>query len=218
MKLNDSSVCVFDMDGTIVDTLAFWRKAPITYLERKGITPDDEDRTFIFTHMMSESLPYLTEKYSIDEAPEKAEEMLSREVLEKYRKTERLKDGCLSFLQRLKERNIPACIYTANEREFLDVIIQRFSLERFFDRAFTCAELGYHKGERAGFDHIASLYGREIGDIVLFEDSLYAIKNARELGMRSVAVREEHSAHVFPEIERNADIMISSYDELAGLL
>ncbi|MGN0905990.1 MAG: HAD family hydrolase [Bullifex sp.] len=218
MLISESSVCVFDMDGTIVDTLGFWRNAPLRYLEHKGINPDSEDRTYIFSHMMSQSLPFLNDKYSFCDDPEKAEDDLAREVLEEYKTVKCLKEGCENFLMMLKEQKVPACIYTANEREFLDVIISKFSLENYFDHFFTCRELGYHKGERAGFEYIASLYGKNIADIVLFEDSLYAIENARALGMRSVGVREEHSAHVFDEIERYADVFVSSYDELVGLM
>ena len=214
MRLNENSVCVFDMDGTIVDTLSFWRKAPLRYLERKGITPTADDRTFIFSHMMSESLPHLAERYSLDDDPSEAEELLALEVLEEYKTVDVMKDGCECFLSALRERGIPACIYTANEREFLDVIIKRFSLKRYFDHFFTCAELGYHKGERAGFEYIARLYGKTLEDIVLFEDSMYAIKNARSLGMGAVGIMEEHSAHVFDEIKLNADFFVSSYDDL----
>ena len=79
---------------------------------------------------------------------------------------------------------------------------------------YTTAEIGFKKDEREGFELIARSFGKSIEDIVLFEDSYYAIHTASILNMKSVAVADEFAENRVDDVKKECDIFISSYRQL----
>ncbi len=114
----------------------------------------------------------------------------------------------------LKKNNTPCVLYTANEREYINIIDNNLNLSNYFNLMYTTAEIGFKKDEREGFELIARSFGKNIEDIVLFEDSYYAIHTASILNMKSVAVADEFAENRVDDVKNECDIFISSYRQL----
>ena len=210
----ENKIAVFDMDGTIVDTVGFWRNSPERYLNSINKEVRAEDKYFFKYYVLRDSIPRMIENYDL---PNKADELfkiLEEDVKKNYRGLKCFKANADVFLSKLKEKGIPTVLYTANEREYLDIISENLSLEKYFDYMFTTAEIGFPKDSPDGFEKIAKMYGKSIRDIVLFEDSYYAINSAYTLGMQSVAISDTHSENSLEEIKKKCTFFISSYLEL----
>lgn len=210
----DNKLAVFDMDGTIVDTIGFWRNSPKRYLNSVGKEVFKEDEDYFKYYVLRDSVIKMVEKYNIEYTPDELFRLLEDEVKVGYKTIKGFKAGADAFLLKLKEKGIPTILYTANEREYVDIINENLSLDRYFDHIFTATELGAGKDSREGFERIAKMYGKAINDIVLFEDSYYAIHSAKEFGMQSVAISDTHSENRLQEIKNECTYFINTYKDL----
>lgn len=210
----ESKICVFDMDGTIVDTVGFWRSCPERYLKKIGKTIKAGDSEYFKYNVLRDSVSKMVNEYNLDISIPELWALLEEEVKRGYNSISSYKADAAIFLNFLKENNIPCVLYTANEREYINIIDNNLNLSNFFTLMYTTAELGYKKDEREGFELIARSFGKKIEDIVLFEDSYYAIHTASILNMKSVAVADQYSENRVDEIKKECDIFISSYRQL----
>lgn len=210
----ESKICVFDMDGTIVDTVGFWRSCPERYLKKLGKTIKTEDRDYFKYNVLRDSITKMVNEYNLDISISDLWNLLEEEVKKGYNSVSAYKADAELFLNYLKKNNTPCVLYTANEREYITIIDNNLNLSNYFDVMYTTAELGYKKDEREGFELIARSFGKNIEDIVLFEDSYYAIHTASILNMMSVGVEDEYSKNRVDDVKKECDIFISSYRQL----
>ena len=210
----DNKIAVFDMDGTIVDTVGFWRKSPERYLNSINKSVSKEDKDFFKYYVLRDSIPRMIEHYDLKIEEDELFKKLEIDVKKGYRKVKTFKGDADIFLNHLKSKGIPTVLYTANEREYLEIINENLNLDKYFDYMFTTSELEATKDSPIGFEKIAKLYNKSISDIVLFEDSYYAIHSASKFGMQSVAISDIHSENLLEEIKKECSFFISSYLEL----
>lgn len=210
----ESKICVFDMDGTIVDTVGFWRSCPERYLKKLGKTIKTEDRDYFKYNVLKDSISKMVNEYNLDISISDLWNLLEEEVKRGYNSVSSYKADADLFLSYLKKNNVPCVLYTANEREYINIIDNNLNLSNYFNQMYTTAEIGFKKDEREGFELIARSFGKNIEDIVLFEDSYYAIHTASILNMKSVAVADEFAENRVDDVKKECDIFISSYRQL----
>ena len=210
----DNKIAVFDMDGTIVDTVGFWRKSPERYLNSINKSVSKEDKDFFKYYVLRDSIPRMIDHYDLSIEEDELFKKLEKDVKNGYKGVKTFKGSADIFLKALKSKGIPTILYTANEREYLEIINENLCLENYFDHMFTISELKATKDSPTGFEKIAKLYNKSISDIVLFEDSYYAIHSASKFGMQSVAISDIHAENHLDEIKKECSYFISSYLEL----
>ena len=128
------------------------------------------------------------------------------------------------FLQLLKENHIPVAVATASNREGVELALERLGMLPYVDRFVTCGEVGKSKEHPDIFLHCAGKFGAAPEESVVFEDSAYAIRTARNAGFPVVAVEDPISQQGKGEGETRegiaglANLSIQSYGELIGKL
>ena len=201
MNYQEISAFIFDMDGTILDSMKYWRGENRNFLARRGLpVPEDLEssidtmschafaRRFVSDH----GAPYTFDGI-VNEYTEK--------LLALYQTVIPPKPGAEEFLQKLSARGILSCVATATPRHAAVIALQK---QGFMDSlAFVTddAELGTGKGNPAYFLRVSERLGVPPEECVVFEDSLYAMKGAKAAGMRVLAI-EEHVHLNKPELMR----------------
>lgn len=201
MNYQEISAFIFDMDGTLLDSMKYWRGENRNFLARRGLpVPDDlEDsidtmschafaRRFVEEH----GAPY-TFQGIVDEYTEK--------ILTLYQTVIQPKPGAGAFLQKLRARGIPACVATATPRYAAVAALKKQGFEDLLAFVTDDAELGTGKENPAYFLRVAERLDVPPEKCVVFEDSLYAMKGAKAAGMRVLAI-EEHVHLNKPELMR----------------
>ena len=213
MKFN---AVIFDLDGTLLDSMYIWDTLAGDYLKSIGIKPRDGLSDEVNTLMMEDAAIYLKEEYNLPYPTEKILEDIFTIVDDFYFKKASLKDGVFEFLNLLKNSGIKMCIATASERYVVEAALKRCKVYDFFDRVFTCSEVGYSKTSPEIFFEAAKFLGEQPKDILVFEDALFAAQTAKAAGFK-VCVVYDQSEKCAEELKRTADFYINSFKE-AGVL
>ena len=182
---------LFDADGTLMDSIASWRKALKTVLERRGFSYSEEDFQVLIPLTTKEGGTYLKEKYGFHETGDEiAVEYLG--LVESFYATEvELKKGAREVLEYYDSKGIPMAIVTSSERILIEAACKRHGISQFFQGLYICSELGTSKRQPDIFVNTAKALGAEPAETLVYEDSDYAIETAVNAGFKVIKVIEE---------------------------
>ena len=183
---------IFDVDGTLLDSMFIWDTIGETYLRSIGYQPKENlNETFKNMSLHQAARYYQTEygvTQSIDEIMDGVNAMLERY----YRFEVPLKPGVAELLERLRQSGVKLCIATATDRHLVEAALDRCGVLSCFGEIFTCNEVGHGKDEPDIFEAALRFLGTEKSETVVFDDSLYAIRTAKETGFPVAAVYDSH--------------------------
>ena len=182
---------LFDADGTLMDSIASWRKALKTVLERRGFSYSEEDFQVLIPLTTKEGGTYLKGKYGFTETGDEiAAEYLG--LVESFYATEvELKKGAREVLEYYDSKGIPMAIVTSSERILIEAACKRHGISQYFQGLYICSELGTSKRNPDIFVNTAKILGAQPAETLVYEDSDYAIKTAVNAGFKVIKVTDE---------------------------
>ena len=182
---------LFDADGTLMDSIASWRKALKTVLERRGFPYSEEDFQVLIPLTTKEGGAYLKEKYGFSETGDEiAVEYLG--LVKGFYATEvDLKKGAREALEYYAGKGIPMAIVTSSERILIEAACKRHGISQYFQGLYICSELGTSKRNPDIFVNTAKALGAEPAEALVYEDSDYAIETAVKAGFKVIKVIDE---------------------------
>ena len=189
------SYALFDMDGTLVDSMFYWRHLVDEFLEDEGIALTDEQCRAIESMPTSASIPYLRSLHLPPRADALTKEDLLAILLRHYEKDVRCKPGVVAFLEELRQKGVKMGIATLTPTPLAQVCLARTGIASYF--SFILGGEEYPEGKRSSriFLDAAEKFGCAPQQMVLFEDSYYSIDTARKLDISVVGVFDEWQAH-----------------------
>lgn len=212
--LDNKKAVIFDLDGTLVDSMWMWRDIDIEYLGRYGHTLPQELQNEIEGMSFTETAIFIKERFQIPDPIEKMKADWLEMAREKYRNEVPLKTGALPFLQLLKKRGIAIGIATSNGVELVREVLQSLKVMPYFDSIHTCCEV--EKGKPA--PDIYLLVAEELGvspaECLVFEDVAAGIMAGNNAGMTTCAVEDASSLDQTEKKKELADYYIKDYWEL----
>lgn len=204
---------IFDMDGTLIDSMPLWEDCGRVFLSARGITARDDLGETLKSLSMEQTADYLRDAYGISETTSEIIEMINGMVTDAYQRTIPLKRDIAAFLERLRQADVRMCVATATDRPLAEAALGRLGLLPFFERIFTCSEVGAGKDRPDIFEQACAALGTPRGETVVFEDALYAIETARRAGFRVVAIADDASAGDEARIAALSEQYIHNYEE-----
>ena len=136
---------IFDVDGTLLDSMKMWDHAGEIYLKSLGIKAEPDLEEKLFTRTMTEGALYMKGAYNIDLTVEEIKAGINSTIADFYANEVELKPGVKEFLELLSARNIPATVATATDRCHIEAAFKRLGAMEYFQRIFTCSEVGMSK-------------------------------------------------------------------------
>lgn len=208
---------IFDMDGTLLDSMGMWRNLGRDLFLRHGIRPPAD----LAARIRGLELPELAERCASLGVPGSSgslEAELRGRIEQFYREWVYAKPGASDFLARLRAGGIRLYVATATDRSLAEAALERAGLSDYFQGMVTCREAGQEKREGpAVYERALKALGCDKRGALVFEDVLYAARTAKRAGFRVAAVYdawEEPQA----ELRRLADYYIMSYEALGPKL
>ena len=186
------SGAIFDVDGTLLDSMSIWDTIGADYLRSIGYIPR-ENLNEIFKNMsLLQAAEYYRNEYGVTL---RVEEIMSgvNAMLEQFYQYEApLKPGAAELLARLRHNRVKLCIATATDRYLVEAALARCGVLSYFGEIFTCNGVGHGKDEPHIFEAALRFLGTERAETVVFDDALYAIRTAKEAGFPIAAVYDTH--------------------------
>ena len=212
--LNGKKAILFDLDGTLVDSMWMWGQIDIEFLGRFGYEcPEDLQKT-IEGMSFSETAVYFKDRFDLPITLDEIKECWIDMSIEKYRHEVPLKDGALEFLKYCKANGIKTAIATSNGREIVDALIDSLQIGSFLQEIITACEVNAGKPEPDIYLEAARRLSVPASDCLVFEDIPAGILAGKRAGMTVIAVEDAWSGNQDDEIRSLSDGYIQSFYEL----
>ncbi len=212
--LKYAKAVLFDLDGTLVDSMWMWKDIDMEYLGKYGITLPPELQEYIEGMSFSEVSAYFKEAFGIKESLEEIKSEWVSMAKYKYTHEVPLKPGALRFLKHLKEQGIPMGIATSNSRDLLDAVLESLEISPYFDCCMTSCEAGAGKPAPDIYLKVAKLLKTEPKDCLIFEDTPAGILAGNRAGIPVCAMADENSAGRKEQILQMADYYAETFDQV----
>jgi len=214
LKYGDIKSVIFDVDGTLLNSMIIWNSVASDYLISRGKTPRsglNEELRKLGGH---EIPVFFQREYGVTEPAAVILDGLNKLLENFYFYTATLKPGAFGVLERLSRNGIKMCVATATDRKLIAPALKRCGIYDFFERIYTCREEMTNKRSPDIYIRAAEYLGTQVKETLVFEDALYAIITAKKAGFPVIAVYDEDAEDQQDEIKLYCDDYIYSWDEL----
>ncbi len=209
--LRDIEAVIFDMDGSLVDSMWMWRAIDIEYLGRYKIPLPENLQSEIEGMSFRETACYFKEHFAIPDSMEEIMAEWNRMAWNKYMYEVPLKKGIPDFLRHCREKGIRLGIATSNSRELVENVAAVHNLREYFTCIMTGSEVLRGKPNPDIYLAVAHGLGVPAGRCLVFEDIVAGILAGKNAGMRVCAVEDEYSADSRDRKRELADYYIDDY-------
>lgn len=193
---------IFDMDGTLLESMQYWRTIVLDLLEHYGIKIEESLKKEVVYYNFSHAIAFLKEKTG-DPALEqlKHPEMTLPIMEEHYKNDVAVRTGVRELLDSLQARGVRMCILTATPTESTRRALARHGLLDYFEFILSPVEVpGGKKNPEAFYEACRRFGGAEPSECALYEDAFYSMKTAKPMGFYIVATEDALAAKEKDEI------------------
>jgi len=212
--LDNIQGAIFDMDGTIIDSMWVWYAINKDYLHKRNLSMPTDLKEKIETMTFKESALYFKDRFQIEDSVETIMDEWNEMAKSSYSNGVKLKPGVYEYLTKLKEKDIKIGLATSNYSKLVDLALSQNNIKHFFDAITTTEEVEREKSFPDIYLLTAKKLNVEPEKCVVFEDILPAIKGAKLAGMTVVGVQDEYSLDQWESIMEYSDHWIEKYEEL----
>lgn len=212
--LRDIDAVIFDMDGSLVDSMWMWREIDIEYLGKFGIPVPEDLQGQIEGMSFSETAAFFKERFQIPDPIRQIKADWNAMAWDKYSYEVPLKAGVDTFLKRCRERGILLGIATSNSRELVQNVASVHGLEDYFSCIMTGCDVAKGKPSPDIYLAVAEKLGVGPERCLVFEDILPGIQAGKAAGMKVCAVEDAYSIAQREEKEALADYYIEDFNDI----
>jgi HAD superfamily hydrolase (TIGR01509 family) len=208
--------CIFDMDGTLVNSMGCWHRLSREYLVSKGV---EEDVTALLeeikTMTVEESAALFLQRFQLPGTPQDVMRDMNGMMARHYRLDVPAKPGVREYLELLRERGAVMCIASATSEPLVRDCLHHLEMEPYFAFLMSCEEVGSGKSRPDVFQEAARRMGAKPSETAVFEDSAFAAQTAKNAGFYTVGVYDEDGRAEWPAVQRVCDETIRDWRDAA---
>lgn len=212
--LNKKKAVLFDLDGTLVDSMWVWSQIDIDYLGSYGLTVPENLQRIVEGMGFTEVAEYFKERFSIPDTIEEIKKTWQEMAMDKYCHSVPLKPGVKQLLPFLKEKGIRMAVASSNDVTLIEACLKANGVRKYFDAVITACEV--RKGKPAPDVYLEAARRLHVcpEECLVFEDIVPGIQAGKNAGMEVCAVRDTYSLPQENEKRQIADYYIASYEQV----
>lgn len=205
---------IFDMDGTLTESMHLWVEIGRRYLEGLGYEVSAE-QTEAMTHMLLEPMSlYMQVQFGLQKSQDQIIAEINKIVEPGYFEEVPLKPFVRDFLETLKARGVKMVVATATDRHLTEACLKRNGIDGYFEAVFTCGEEHCNKRTSHIYDVAREYLGTAPEDTWIFEDTFVSLLGAKESGCHTLAVHDTWAEHRTEEIRALAERYVENMGEI----
>ena len=202
---------IFDLDGTLLDSMFIWDTIGEVYLHSLDIEPRENLAETFKTFTLEESAEYYRTHYGVTLSVAEIVDSVNRMIEDLYKTTVPLKKGVAEFLAGLSKAGVRMCIATVTDKYLVEAALTRLKVRQYFGEIITTAEVGCGKNDPNIYSTALAYLGTEKHETLVFEDVLHALMTAKNDGFPVAAVYDKHELRR-TEMKENSDYYITNYE------
>jgi len=197
---------IFDMDGTLIDSMGYWKNLGREYLALHGITENlDEIMEQIKPMTMTESAELFRTEFHLAGTKERIAAEMNQMMDDHYRKDILLKDGVEAYIKKLHELGVKMCVASATDVDLVQACLERLGIKKYFSFLLSCEAVGVGKSKPdVYFEAVKRLQEKEPilpKDVAVYEDADYAIHTAIDAGFYTIAVLDDSNKKKWEQLK-----------------
>lgn len=200
------------MDGTLVDSMSYWKNLAGEFLESKGVVHvRGEVIEKIKVMTITESAALFIEEFNLTGTPETVAAEMNAMMDEHYRRDIPLKSGVKEYLDSLHEKGVEMCVASATAEHLMEACLNRVGVMKYFKFLLSCETVGAgkHKAD-VYFEAVKRLQAKPC-DTAVYEDAIYAAITAKKAGFYVIGVYDDSAKLRWKDIEDLADEAIMEF-------
>ena len=209
--------CIFDLDGTLLDSMPLWCNVGREYLIRQGKIPKADLDEKMRAMTMRQSAEYFINDYGVDKNTEEISQGINDIMEENYKLRAFAKEGVVDFLEDMMNKGIKMCIASATDTYLIEYALKANNMEKYFSAIYSCTDVNKSKEYPDIYNMALDHLGTNKEYTYVFEDAYHAVKTLRENGFKIVGIYDDASKDQEEIIKQISDIYIYSFKELKNI-
>ena len=185
---------IFDLDGTLLDSMWAWTKVDEVFLAKRGIAMPSDYGAAIAPLGFEKAAGYTIERFGLKESVEAILKEWDELVRYEYANEVALKPGAYEYLKKLKNSGIRIAAATASKRDLFLPTLRRNGILEWFDAIVTTDEVARGKGWPDVYLEAAKRLALAPEACLVFEDIIAGVKAASDGGFDVIGVYDASSA------------------------
>lgn len=184
---------IFDVDGTILDSMHIWIEPQNRLFSKYGFTLEDlkeEEKGKIEALSVEAMCQYIVDEIAKDMTFDQVRQYFEDVIYDAYKDNLMPKPGNLEILKKLKDLGFSMSVASSTPYTYLEMALKRLGIYDYFDFFATPELLDMKKSDPAFWQYSITKHGAKPSDCVLFDDALYAIKAAKKEGIMTVGLED----------------------------
>ncbi len=205
---------IFDVDGTLLDSMTVWRNITERFLKKYDIALSDEKAAQYKEMTLEESLPQIIAEFKLKLTHEEIFSEFKQMVAEEYALRVELKDGAKEYIEKLHDEGIKIAVATSGYEGLCKSAFKRLGIIDYIDAYAFSSEVGCNKSKPDVYLLAAERLGLNPWDCTVFEDIVPGIESSRKAGFKTCAVYDDTNKHETEILKNTADKYITNWKEL----
>lgn len=207
--MKDIHAALFDLDGTLLDSLGVWHTVDRNFFESRGIAYTEDYSRAVVSMSFRDAAEYTVSRYGLGDTPEELMDEWYRMVKEEYAEHIFLKPRAKQYLASLRRRGIHLAVATALPEELYLPALKHNGVTTWFEAFASTQETAHGKG----FPDVYLLAAKRLNvkpeECAVYEDILPGIRGAKAAGMTAIGVYDSYSAGDEKAMRALADTYLS---------
>lgn len=219
--MKEMKAAIFDMDGTLVDSLmfwdSFWEKLGCQLLGVQGFRPPEQVDKNVRTMLVTDAMIYVNRECALGLDEDVLLQFVEDSMRGFYREEVDLKPGVLQYLEYLEKQNVKMCIASATALKYIKEAVECLGISQYFSAVLSCEEVGKGKDQPDIYLKAMECLDAKPEDSWVYEDSFVALETAKKIGLHTVGVFDVHN-YGHDRLQAAAEIYLDEGMSMADLI